>query len=445
MLSVLAVVCVVAAACGHSKPPTTHRVISSATPLPLATPTPTSTGTAAPTQQPVATASHVVVHAPKSPAPNLANASVKLTKLATLKEPIAMAQRSGDPTIYIAQKSGQVVEFRNGAVRATALDISSEVQDSGEQGLLGMTFSPKGDRLFVYFTGPGSPPGTDCGLGAGGTCSGGYDILREYNFTDRQAVKSTGHDILKFADPYPNHNGANIAFGPDGYLYFGIGDGGNGGDPQNRAQNLDSEFGKMYRLAPSDSPPYYKVPPTNPFASAAASSTCDAHGGSCKALVWAYGLRNPWRWSFDRSTKDLWIGDVGQNTWEEIDFQPASGKGGDNYGWNQMEGNHPYNGGSPPANYHRPIYEYNHSNGDCAVVGGYRYRGSKIHDLEGAYLFGDNCNATIRAFGVRGTSPIGTRSLGVKVDGLGSFGQDANGELYAMSVGNGSFFRIDPA
>jgi glucose/arabinose dehydrogenase len=432
-----------AAACSH-KPPATQRVISSATPtVTVRTAAPTSTASASPTPTPVQTPSHGVVSAPKTPAPNLGNANIKLTKLATLNELVAMAQRPADSTMYLAQKSGQVLAFRNGKVRSTVLDISSEVVDSGEQGLLGLTFSPNGNRMFVYFTGPGSAPGTDCGLSPSATCSGGYDILREYTFASGKAVTSTGHDILKFADPYSNHNGANIAFGADGYLYFGLGDGGNGGDPQNRAQNLDSEFGKMYRLAPSDTAPYFTVPPTNPYASG--SSQCDSHGSSCRALVWAYGLRNPWRWSFDRTAHDLWIGDVGQNEWEEIDFQPASGKGGDNYGWNQMEGNHSYNGGSPPANYHRPIYEYDHSNGNCAVVGGYRYRGTRIHNLQGAYLYSDNCNGTLRAFGVRGTNAIDSRSLGVKVDGIASFGEDSSGELYVLSVGTGAFYRIDPA
>jgi len=434
----------VSAACSHNKPPTTQRIISSAPPASASpTPKPTATASASPSAVPVSTPGHGVVSVPTTPAPNLANANIKLTKLATLNEPIAMAERSNDPTFYIAQKSGQVLAFRNGSVRSTALDISSEVTDSGEQGLLGLTFSSNGKRMFVYFTGPGSAPGTDCGLTPADTCAGGYDILREYTFTNGHAVTSTGHDILKFADPYTNHNGANLAIGADGYLYFGLGDGGNGGDPQNRAQNLDSEFGKMYRLAPSDTSPYFTVPPTNPYATG--SSQCDTHGSSCKALVWAYGLRNPWRWSFDRTTHDLWIGDVGQSAWEEVDFQPASDKGGDNYGWNRMEGNHPYNGGSPPANYHRPIYEYDHSNGNCAIVGGYRYRGSRIHNLQGAYLYSDNCNGTLRAFALRGTNPVDSRSLGVKVDGIGSFGEDSTGELYALSVANGSVYRIDQA
>jgi glucose/arabinose dehydrogenase len=382
----------------------------------------------------VRTPSHGVVTAPRTPAPDLAKANVKLTKLASFNEPVAMALRPNDPNFYIVQKSGQVLAWRDGKTLRTVLDVSSDIVDNGEQGLLGLAFSPDGKKLYVYYTQPGSEPGTDCGLPADSTCSG-YDVLREYAYTSGKADPSSARDILRFADPYPNHNGGNLAFGPDGYLYFGLGDGGSGGDPQDRAQNLDSPFGKMFRFDPTPSGANpYTVPPSNPFASSPGT----------KALVWAYGLRNPWRWSFDRKTKDLWIGDVGQDMWEEIDFQPASDRGGDNYGWNRMEGNHPYNGGSPPANYHRPIYEYDHSNGNCSVTGGYMYRGAKIHDLEGAYVFGDFCGGELRAFTVHDNAAAGTRNLGVKVEQLSSFGQDASGELYAFSLA-GSFYRVDPA
>jgi hypothetical protein len=190
----------------------------------------------------------------------------------------------------------------------------------------------------------------------------------------------------------------------------------------------------MLRLDPNASGgEAYTVPPSNPFASSSGT----------KALVWAYGLRNPWRWSFDRSTKDLWIADVGQNAYEEVDFQPATAHGGDNYGWNRMEANHSYNGGSPPSGYHRPIYEYSHDGGNCAVTGGYVYRGSKIHNLQGAYVFGDYCAGRIRAFTLRNNAATNSRFLGVTVDQLTSFGQDASGELYAFSL-SGPVYRIDP-
>jgi len=337
-----------------------------------------------------------------------------------------MAVRTGDPTFYIVQRSGTVVAFDNGKIGRTILDISSEIATKDvEQGLLGLAFSRDGTKLYVYFTSATST-------------TSGYswdDVLREYAYVNGNADTSTAREILRIPDPYSNHNGGNLAFGPDGYLYLGLGDGGSAGDPQNRAQNIDSPFGKMLRFDPTPSGGNpYTVPPSNPY-SASMSYPRD--------LVWAFGLRNPWRWSFDRSTKDLWIGDVGQDAWEEIDYQPASDRGGDNYGWNRMEGNHPYNGGTPPPNYHPPIYEYSHNSGNCAVTGGYVYRGSKIRDLTGAYVYGDYCVGTLRAFTVRNNAATNLRSLGVTVAQLSSFGQDASGELYALSL-VGGFYRVDP-
>ncbi len=364
-----------------------------------------------------------MINAPPTTAPNLASARIKLTKVATFDEPVAMALRKNDQNVFIVEKSGRVKQFRNGHIGSTVLDISSEISTGSEQGLLGLAFSPNGTKMYVYFT------------DAQGTGPAGDDVLREYSFVNGQAAVGSARDILRIPDPYSNHNGGNVIFGPDGFLYVGLGDGGAGGDPQNRAQNLDEPLGKMLRLNPKASgAEEYTVPTSNPYASSSGT----------KALVWAYGLRNPWRWSFDRVTKDLWIGDVGQDAWEEIDFQPAGAHGGDNYGWNRMEGNHSYNGGSPPSHYHRPIYEYSHGSGNCSVTGGYVYRGKKIPNLWGAYVFGDFCVGRLRAFVLRNNAATNSRFLGPTVDSLSSFGQDASGELYAMSL-NGPLYRIDPA
>lgn len=414
----------VAASCSHHKPATNQRVIATASASATASAAPTATATGKPTATPRRTPSRAIVAAPKTPAPNLAAAAITLKKLGSFDQPVAMAQRPGDSTFYIVQKSGTIVAFANGKKGRTILDISSEVSTSSEQGLLALTFSPNGKKMYVYFT------------SATGTGAAGDDVLREYAYAAGQAVTSTGREIFRFPDPYPNHNGANLAFGGDGYLYFGLGDGGSGYDPQNRAQNLDSPFGKMFRLDPTPSGSnQYTVPPTNPYKSSSGT----------KALVWAYGLRNPWRWSFDRSTKDLWIGDVGQDNWEEIDFQPASDRGGDNYGWALMEGNHPAkSGATPPSGHHRPIYEYDHSNGNCSVTGGYVYRGTKIRNLQGAYLFADFCAGRLRAFTMHNSAATNSRFLGPTVGQLSSFGQDAAGELYVFSLA-GDFYEIVPA
>jgi glucose/arabinose dehydrogenase len=409
-------------ACGRSKPPSTRRVVKT----PLASvnstsPSPAASATAAPTPT-RATHSSGVLNAPRTPAPDLATASIKLTKLATFDQPVAMALRTKDANTYVVQKSGTVKQFRDGTIGATVLDVSREISTSSEQGLLGLAFSTSGNKMYVYFT------------SAQGDGAAGDDVLREYSFVNGRAVASSARDILRIADPYSNHNGGNIAFGPDGYLYVGLGDGGSGGDPENRAQNLDEPLGKMLRLDPSPSSGKpYTVPTTNPYRTSS----------GYKPLVWASGLRNPWRWSFDRVTKDLWIGDVGQDQWEEIDFQPANSRGGDNYGWNLMEGNHSYRG-SPPAGYHRPIYEFSHASGNCSVTGGYVYRGSKIRNLWGAYVFGDFCAGELRAFILRNNAATNSRFLGVRVASLSSFGQDASGELYALSL-DGPLYRIDPA
>jgi glucose/arabinose dehydrogenase len=223
--------------------------------------------------------------------------------------------------------------------------------------------------------------------------------------------------------PYTNHNGGNLVFGPDGMLWIGLGDGGNGGDPQNHAQNLDPNdlLGKMLRIDPLHGSPY-AIP-----------------SGNLSGAIWAYGLRNPWRYSFDRGTGDLWIGDVGQNAWEEIDFHPVAQGAGANYGWARYEGTHIYDASRSAPNAIGPVYEYGHTGGNCSVTGGYVYRGTRIANLGGGYLFGDYCAGRVIAF-YSGQ----VRDLGLPVSGLSSFGQDLSGELYALSL-NGGVYRIDPA
>jgi glucose/arabinose dehydrogenase len=408
------------AACGREPDSaSSDRIVASpeasASVRPSKTKKPNATASALPSTSSPTTVTEVPPRDTPPDDPVLAQARVKLTRVVSMDAPIAMALRKGDSNLYVAEKGGRVKAVRGGSVGSTVLDISSQVSTGGEQGLLGLAFSPDGKRMYVNFTnGPGDT------------------VVREYAFTSGRATSP--RDVIVIDQPYANHNGGNIVFGPDGYLYIGMGDGGSAGDPQNNAQNLDSLLGKMLRINPVGSGQGdYSSPSSNPFV-----------GRSGHDAIWAYGLRNPWRFSFDRSTKALWIADVGQGAWEEVNAASGGSDGGENYGWRRMEGKHPYGGGTAPSNHHAPVYEYSHDDGNCSVTGGYVYRGSKIPDLYGAYLFADFCAGRLRAFVAKNGSATGHRFLGPQVGNFASFGQDRNGELYVLSL-EGGFYRIDPA
>jgi glucose/arabinose dehydrogenase len=231
--------------------------------------------------------------------------------------------------------------------------------------------------------------------------------------------------------PFSNHNGGALAFGPDGYLYVALGDGGSAGDPMGNAQSLSTLLGKLLRISPrpSGGEPY-SIPPDNPFVG----------WSGARPEIWAYGLRNPWRFSFDAATGDLWIGDVGQNAWEEIDLEPAGSDGGSNFGWDRLEGTHPFEGGSAPGSV-PPVFEYANGAGSCAVTGGYVYRGALIPALAGAYVFADYCRGRLEALVPGKGRAMEARALGPRVDALASFGEDARGELYVLSLA-GTVSRI---
>jgi len=395
-LTVAAIVGFVAVGCGG--------------PEPGADPAPTTAAAGAGTAAPPAPAAPT---APPPPAGDLAAARVKLTQVGTLSQPLAMAVRSGDPDLYVAQKGGEVRTLGG----TTVLDLGDRVATGYEQGLLGLVFSPDGGQLYVNYT----------------DRSGDTHVV-EYAFTGGRADPATARELLFVDQPFPNHNGGNLVFGPDGRLWIGLGDGGSANDPRDNAQTLGTLLGKMLRIDPrpsGDRP--YTVPPDNPFVGRAGA----------RGEIWSLGLRNPWRYSFDRATGDLWIGDVGQNAREEVDFTPGSSKGRENYGWARLEGTRPVSG-SPPAGAIGPILEYDASGGNCAVTGGYVYRGARIPNLEGAYLYADFCLGEILALRQSGGRAAGRRSLGVTVPDLSSFGEDAAGELYALSL-SGGVFRIDPA
>lgn len=356
---------------------------------------------------------------PSQDGPKLADARVDLQRIAVLEQPVALAVRPDDEALYFAEKVGRVVALREeGADPDVILDITGEVSQGSEQGLLGLVFSPDGRFLYVNYTDvQGHTHVTEFG-----TLGDGLDL-------------DSRRDVLFVQQPFSNHNGGNLAFGPDGYLYVGLGDGGSGGDPNGNGQSLETLLGKMLRISPrpSDGDPY-GIPSDNPFVGQ----------DGARAEIWAYGLRNPWRYSFDRQTGDLWIGDVGQSEWEEIDVEPAGSTGGFNFGWNLFEGTLPYEGGSDDDQTVSPVYEYPNGSGGCAVTGGYVYRGAEIPELVGAYVFGDFCRGSLEAFVLRDGEAAQQRPLGQVVEGLASFGEDANGELYALSLA-GPVYRIVPA
>jgi glucose/arabinose dehydrogenase len=348
----------------------------------------------------------------------LGSVAVTLTEVAGLTQPVALAVRQGDGALYVVEKVGRVTAVRDGAVDPTpVLDLTGSVSTGSEQGLLGLAFSPDGGKLYVNFTN-----------------SAGDTRVVEYGFAGGRADPSTAREVLAVDQPYANHNGGNLVFGPDGMLWIGLGDGGGGNDPENRAQDLGTLLGKMLRIDPTPSGGRaYTIPSDNPFVG----------DGGARGEIWSYGLRNPWRYSFDRATGDLWIGDVGQNAVEEVDFAPVSSRGGENWGWPGLEGTRSNKGGRPEGAV-APILDYDQSSGGCSVTGGYVYRGSRIPGLTGAYIYGDYCRGEILALRQSGGRVVEEGDLGVAVDGLSSFGQDAAGELYALSL-SGTVFRIDPA
>ncbi len=340
---------------------------------------------------------------------------VTLERVATLEQPLAIAIRTGDPALYVAEKTGRVMAIRDGRVLPRpVLDLRDDVSLGGEQGLLGLAFAPDGRYLYVNYT------DVD-----GDTRIVGYAMQGEH------AVVASRRQVLFVDQPYDNHNGGDLVFGPDGGLYIGLGDGGSGGDPQGNGQSLDTLLGKMLRIDPTPTgPDPYRVPQDNPFVGVAGA----------RPEIWAYGLRNPWRYSFDPATGDLWIADVGQSAWEEIDRLPAGAPGGANFGWNLLEGTHRYEGAPPPGAV-PPVYEYPHSSGGCVVIGGDVYRGSAIPALRGAYVFADFCLGGLEAIRLEANGAVEHVDLGVTLPDVSSFGADASGELYVTSL-DGGVYRL---
>ncbi len=352
-----------------------------------------------------------------SQTPQPADARIALTPVLTqgLVQPVFIGHADDhSQRLFILEQPGRIRILRDGTLNASAfLDISDRVDFGGEMGLLGLAFHPgfaKTGRVFVNYT--RKPDGAT--------------VVAEFQVSqnpDRALHNET--ILLTVPQPYTNHNGGMLAFGPDGYLYIATGDGGAGGDPENRGQNPNTLLGKMLRIDVDRGDPY-GIPPDNPFAKQQSGRE-----------IFAIGFRNPWRFSFDRQTGRLWAADVGQDQWEEINVVEA----GNNYGWRIMEGNHCFlpPRGCSTTGLTRPVAEYRNQSPSCAVTGGYVYRGKRVDFLQGTYVFGDYCSG--RIMGLIDGQPLVLLASGLRIS---SFGEDEAGELYVVDHGGG-IYKITPS
>ena len=345
-----------------------------------------------------------------------------------LSSPSYVCSPPGDPRLFIVEQDGIIRILSGASVLPTPfLDISTIVGSTGfEQGLLSIAFHPdyaSNGQFFVNYTD-----------------SAGDTVIARYTISGDPDIADAGSALVlkTVAQDAATHNGGQMHFGPDGYLYIGMGDGGEAGDASNRAQDLNSLLGKMLRLDVDAAAPY--IPASNPFV-----------GGAGADEIWAYGLRNPWRFSFDSLTGDMLIADVGEGSWEEVDFQPAASTGGENYGWRCYEGNAGFNtaGCDDPNTMVFPIVEYDHTGGACSITGGYVYRGCQMPDLSGTYFYADYCSGAIGSFRYDETNGVTDQQdrtaeltpLGGPITSIVSFGPDGNGELYIVSQ-NGGIYKI---
>jgi len=366
--------------------------------------------------------------------PAISHSQITLTQFASGFNLPVDIKNCGDDRLFIVELDGIIkIVDTNGVTNSQPfLNITSRVNSGGERGLLGLAFDPNyatNGFFYVYYT----------------ENSHGDIVVSRFSVSDTDpdlADPASEDTVIRIWHPYSNHNGGHIAFRKsDGYLYIGTGDGGSGNDPQNRAQNPDSLLGKILRIDVSDTSVAYKIPPDNPLVAS----------GAGRGEVWNIGMRNPWRWSFDSKTNDLWMGDVGQNAWEEIDFQPVSQIGG-NYGWRCYEGDghntiHTVGDScAPPSTFDEPIYEY--SNTGAAVVGGYVYRGAKYSNLYRKYFLTDQYTTTYQ---FRTLEPNGTGGWTASLLGtfgrtsVVTFGEDKWGEIYCSDYNNGGIYRFEGA
>jgi glucose/arabinose dehydrogenase len=335
--------------------------------------------------------------------------------IGTVEQAIGLAFHPTSGTVLLAQRTGLVIDFSDARAGDAVLDLRDDLSMVGESGLLAMTYDPPAEHLYVSFINAAN----DNRIVA-------YDV-------DEAGLPQadTAEVILAVDQPDIIHNGGHIAFGPDGQFYVGLGDGGPGDDPDDRGQSLDSLLGKILRITPEPgSEAGYSIPDDNPFLEV------DGAAGE----IWAYGLRNPWRFGFDRATGDFYTGDVGQYVVEEINFVPA-GESGANFGWARLEG--PIRRGSTPADHVPPLSFYNHDDGRCAIIAGTVYRGTAIPELRGAFVYGDYCDGQVRALTQIDGDVISQRSLGITTGQLTGFAEDLGGELYVLNLA-GEIIKITP-
>lgn len=336
-----------------------------------------------------------------------------------LASPVYATSPKDDPRLFIVEQRGTVRILRGGKLLpAPFLDISGRISSGGERGLLSIAFHPDygaNGHFYVDYTDPR-----------------GNTVISRFSVSANPDVADPGSEkpILNITQPFANHNGGHILFGPDGMLYVGMGDGGSGGDPYGNGQDRGTLLGDLLRIDVDHGDPY-AIPPGNPFVGQP----------GMRGEIWAWGLRNPWRFAFDRETGLLYIADVGQNAWEEIDIVPSS-SAGLNFGWNIMEGNHCYPGGAcSPAGLVTPALEYSHSEG-CSVTGGFVYRGRRIPELAGHYFYADYCAGWIRSFRYSNGKVVESREWDLgDVGRVLSFGEDSSRELYILSD-SGKVFRL---
>jgi glucose/arabinose dehydrogenase len=363
-------------------------------------------------------------------APTDARISLSL-RASGLSSPVLITSaKDGSGRLFIVEQTGKIKISVSGGILATPfLSIGSLISHGGEQGLLGLAFHPSfktNHKLYIDYTD-----------------TSGNTVIREYRTSSTNpnvVATSTARTILKITQPYANHNGGMLAFGRDGYLYIGMGDGGSAGDPGNRAQSTSSLLGKMLRINVngSTSTKNYLIPSTNPYV-----------GRTGLDEIWQLGLRNPWRFSFDRANGNLWIGDVGQGKWEEVDraIRTSNGAGrGVNWGWRVLEGSHCYSPstGCSTSGKKMPLLDYAHDAGRCSITGGYVYRGSRIPALVGGYLFADYCTGEIWVVNSVAPPPA-PKTLLLDTDMMiSSFGENESGEMYVVDHAGGKIYLIAP-
>ncbi len=334
-----------------------------------------------------------------------ATSGVRLRNVVEADRPIGFALHP-DRSFYVVEQRGKIRRIDGSRLGSTVLDVSKEISDGNEQGLLGAVFSNDGGWLYVNVTN-----------------DDGDTEIRAYPFDAGRADPGAMVKVLEVAQPFGNHNGGGLVMDADGVLWIGLGDGGSAGDPGDRAQNLDELLGKMLRILPTPSgPSKYTIP----------SGNLDSSRG--RPEIWAYGLRNPWRFSIDASTETVWIGDVGQGEFEEINASSLRAPT-PNFGWKRREGRSAFSGGTRPADNVDPVHDYSHSAGGCSVTGGIVARSASLPTLRGGYLFADYCNGKIQVLRrALGSNRVTVKSSGLTLKNLSSFGADADGNVFVAST-----------